>query len=58
LKERRKKLKKGTVLGQWKDDSGQWWQNVVVRDTAKVFKALAQKIDPPIDGDDKVGDKR
>ena len=58
MKERRKKLKKGTVLGHWKDDSGQWWQNVVVRDTAKVFKALAQKIDPPIDEGDKVGDKR
>jgi hypothetical protein len=58
LKERRKRLKKGTVIGTWKDDNGQWWQNVVVRDTAKAFKSLAQKIDPPSGGDDKAEDRR
>lgn len=58
MKERRKKLAKGTVIGKWKDDNGQWWQNIVVRDTAKVFKALAQRIDPPTDEDGKAEDRR
>jgi hypothetical protein len=57
-KQPRKKLKKGTVISTWKDDKGQWRQDVVVKDTAKGFKAITQKIDPPSDEDDKAGEKQ
>jgi hypothetical protein len=49
-KQTRKRLKPGTVIGEWQDGKGQWWQTVVVKDTGTVFKSTAKKIERPSEG--------
>ena len=40
-------IRQATVIGEWQDSSGQWWETVVVKDTATVFKSTASKIEKP-----------
>lgn len=47
MNDKRPRIKKGTVLGEWQDERGQWWRSTVVKDTATVFKAVVRKIDVP-----------
>jgi hypothetical protein len=46
-KKPRTRFKKGTVIDEWKDETGQWWQSTVVKDTKTVFKSITRKIDKP-----------
>lgn len=47
MNDKRPRLKKGTVMGEWQDERGQWWRRTVDRDTSTVFKAVVRKIDAP-----------
>ena len=46
-KQPRKRLKPGTVIGEWQDEHGQWWRSTVVKDMATIFKSSSQKITAP-----------
>lgn len=47
MNEKRVRLKKGTVFGEWHDRDGQWYRSTVVKDTATAFKTLNNRIDAP-----------
>jgi hypothetical protein len=45
--EKRARLKKGTVIDERQDESGQWGRTTAVRDTATGFKFVTRKIEAP-----------
>ena len=55
MEEHRKKLNEGTVIREWQDDSGQWWQDTVVKDTAKITKIITRRINSPSGESGKAG---